>query len=119
MDGAGIILDKQTADEAATALFTHISSYSWLASFYYSKQLMLFRVRPKLHYLFHQASQIKAWQLNMLVLSTTHEETFLGKIKKIAVACHGKTATARLYQRYILCLALLVRQHRVLEQSHG
>ena len=118
MDSGGIILDQPSANEAYESLMMHIKSYSWLASFYFSKKQMLFRIRPKLHYMWHQARQIKEWRLNLVLFSTTHDETFLGKIKKVAIACHGKTATARVYQRYILCLALLIHQHKQLERCN-
>lgn len=117
MENGGIILDEPVATEASDSLFTHIKSYAWLAAYYYAKKIMLFRIRPKLHYVWHQAVQIKEWRINVMIFSTTHDETFLGKIKLIATSCHGKTFTRRVYQRYILCLALLVHQHNKLENS--
>ena len=114
MSAGDIILDRPTAVEASDALFMHIQMYAWLAAKYYCDRHMLFRIRPKVHYMWHQACQIRDWRINVQVFSTIHEESFLGKIKLVATACHGKTATARVYQRYVLCLALLVHQHRKL-----
>ena len=117
LDGAGIILDVSTAEEASEMLQLHISSYVWLAAFYFNERLMLFRIRPKLHYMWHQALQIREWRINIGIFATFHDETFLGKIKMVATACHGKTMTSRVYQRYLLCLALLVHRHKQLDEA--
>lgn len=69
---------------------------------------MLFKVRCKTHYNFHIAQDIKNYQLNAALFHTFQEESFLGKLKCIAVRCHGKTCTKRLFQRYLLCLAVFL-----------
>ena len=63
-DNSGLILDKQLAEEACGALQVFFKSYAWLASFYVGRRLLLFRMRPKMHYLWHQAAQVGAWRLN-------------------------------------------------------
>lgn len=118
LDSSGIILDGDTAAEASDMLLLHIKSYAWLAAFFYNERVMVFRIRPKLHYIYHQAIQLREWKINIGVFATFHDETFLGKIKAVATACHGKTMTVRVYERYLLCLALLVHQHQTLEQSN-
>lgn len=85
----------------------------------FNQKLMVFKVRPKLHYIWHQACQIKEWRINMGVFATWSDESFLGKIKLVATACHGKTMTSRVYQRYLLCLAMLVHRHNQMEASLG
>ena len=117
LDSSGIILDDVTAGDASDLLLLHIKCYAWLASFFYNARVMVFRIRPKLHYIYHQAIQLRQWKINIGVFATFHDETFLGKIKAVATACHGKTMTYRVYERYLLCLALLVHQHQMLENS--
>ena len=119
LDVSGILLDSDTATEASKMLHLHITSYVWLASYFFNERKMLFRIRPKLHYMWHQANQIREWRINLGVFATFEDETFLGKIKMVATACHGKTMTSRVYQRYLLCLALLVHRHRQLEEPTG
>eukprot|EP00435_Cladocopium_sp_Y103_P011382 s2437_g3.t1 len=119
LDSSGIILDGDTAREASDMLFLHIKSYAWLAAYFYNERVMVFRIRPKLHYIYHQAIQLREWRINIGVFATFHDETFLGKIKAVATACHGKTMTHRVYERYLLCLALLVHQHQQLENSNS
>ena len=111
LDSSGILLDEDTAHEASKMLCLHVKSYVWLAVYFFKKHQLLFRIRPKHHYLLHKAVQIRTWKINMKVFSTWDEEAFLGKIKAIACACHGKTLTQRLYERYILVLALTLNWH--------
>jgi len=117
LDNEGLILDHNTAAEASDMLLLHVKAYAWLAAFFYTERKMIFRIRPKLHYIWHQAMQLKKWRINIGAFATFHDESFLGKIKAVATACHGKTMTARVYERYILCLALLVHQHQQLDEA--
>lgn len=119
LDNSGILLDEDTANQASEMLLLHIKSYAWLAAKFYNQKLMVFKVRPKLHYIWHQACQIKEWRINMGVFATWSDESFSGKIKLVATACHGKTMTSRVYQRYLLCLAMLVHRHNQTEASLG
>ncbi|CAK9052682.1 Uncharacterized protein SCF082_LOCUS28789 [Durusdinium trenchii] len=113
-DASGLLLDTSAACEAADSLVLHLKTYSWLAAFFFAERALLFKVRPKHHYMFHQAMQLKAWRINLNGFATWDEEGFLGQIKAIAIACHGATATQRVYQRYLLVLALMVQRHREL-----
>ena len=119
LDGSGIILDRETAEESSEMLLLHIIAYSWLAAYFYKLRIMVFRIRPKLHYIYHQAVQLREWRINMSVFATWSDESFLGKIKLVGTACHGKTMTSRVFQRYLLCLALLVHRHNQLDESIG
>lgn len=119
LDGSGIILDRETAEESSEMLLLHIKAYSWLAAYFYKLRIMVFRIRPKPHYIYHQAVQLREWRINMSVFATWSDESFLGKIKLVGTACHGKTMTSRVFQRYLLCLALLVHRHNQLDESIG
>ena len=116
LDSAGIVLGEMDAEEASKMLLLHCKSYCWLSAFF-SQRKMLFRVRPKLHYIMHQALQVKHLKLNLSSFTTFEEESFLGKIKAIICSCHGATCYVRFFQRYLLCLALMIRKHHHLEAS--
>ena len=111
-DDAGMILTKDEADEASEALLNHLRSYQYLANQYQALNLWQFRMKPKLHYMWHQAHQVKEWRLNPWVFHCFSEESFLGKIKAIAVQCHGATMCKRVLERYLICLALFLEHHR-------
>ena len=105
MDHGSLVLSAEEALEAHECLHLHLKSYFWLAAHYYQQRIQLFKVRCKTHYLFHIAEDILELQLNPALFHTFDEESFLGKLKAIAIHCHGGTCTDRLFLRYILCLA--------------
>ena len=76
---------------------------------------MLFKIRPKFHYLWHQAVTLKTWRINVGVFANWDEEALLGKVRFIAVACHGRTVTQRVFERYLLVFALTIHRHSELE----
>ena len=115
MDNSGLILSEADAKEASSMLLLHCKTYCWLSARFFRDRVLLFRIRPKLHYIVHQAWQVKELKLNLSGFTTFEEESFLGKIKGIICACHGSTCYVRFYQRYLLCLALMVRRHRQLD----
>ena len=117
MDQNGLLLSDGDAEAICYHLHLHLKTYSWLASYFWGERKLYFRMRPKHHCLYHQALQAKAWAVNPCVFHTWDEESFLGKIKNICQQCHGKTATARLFQRYLLCMAMMLEQHRRLVPS--
>ena len=81
----------------------------WLACYSYSRSLLLFKVRCKTHYNFHIAADIRATRLNPAMFQNFDEESFLGKLKRIGIRCHGATCVQRMFMRYLLCLAMFVR----------
>lgn len=119
MDSGGIILDERDAQESSNCLDMFLSAYAWLAAHFVRQRLMLFLFRPKHHCLHHQSIQLREWRINQNLFQTMDEESFLGKLKSIFVACHGKTATTRMYSRYLLVLALLLEDHRRSEIDLG
>ena len=114
MDNAGLVLGTELAADVSESLFRFIRAYTWLGSHYFQLRRMLFRIRPKLHYIYHQALEIRDTQLNLSCFHTFSEESFLGKIKTLAKACHGRTMCKQVFARYLLVLALMVdRQDRM------
>lgn len=115
LDNSGLLLSKKDSKEAAESLQLHLVSYSWLAAMSWNEGQLLFRFRPKHHYLFHQACQLQEWRLNQSVFHTWEQESFLGKVKQICNKCHGSTATIRVFERYLLTMAMMLEQHRRLQ----
>ena len=74
--------------------------------------LLLFKLRPKTHYLYHMALELPKTRLNFNIFHTFTEESFLGKVKAIALRTHGKTMSQRTFQRYLLYMAIFLRQNR-------
>jgi len=104
---AGLVLSCAEAEEASKSVFTFVACFAWLALSCAGNSLLLFKCRPKLHYMMHTAEDLKTLRLNQLKLfSTFTEESFLGRLKSIATQVHGKTLALRVFQRYILTLAV-------------
>lgn len=109
MDGSGLVFTDEEAAEASNCLELHLKSYMWLAVYFYERRVMYFKVRCKTHYLFHLVDEIRLWKLNPVIWENFEEESFLGKLKRIAIRCHGGTCTQRVFSRYLLCLAMALR----------
>ena len=112
MDSAGLVLSNDDAREAKQSLISYVQSFCWLALHCCDNHLLLFKVRPKTHYLYHVATEVGELRLNQNLTHTFEEESFLGKIKAIAAKTHGKTMTQRVFQRYLLCFAVFIDQDR-------
>lgn len=105
----GLILEENEAQEASTQVWVFICCFQWLALKCQADGKLLFKCRPKLHYMAHTADDLATLRLNQLKLFATFaEESFLGRIKTIACQVHGKTLTLRVFQRYILTLAVAI-----------
>lgn len=111
-DRSGLILHEDDAKETAKSVRLYLRSFLELASYYHAKQRLLFKVRHKFHYMVHACSEIEAYRLNQRLWANWGEESFLGKMKSIAVRCHGKTMTSRIFQRYLLVFAISLQEHR-------
>jgi hypothetical protein len=110
MDANDLIFAEDDAQEASDSLFLFLRGYQWLAAHSASQKLLFFNLRPKCHCVWHTAHEIREWKLNPKMFQTFDEESFLGKIKLVACKCHGRTMTRRVFQRYILLLALFTER---------
>lgn len=119
MDEGSMVFTGEEAKEANECLHLHLKCYFWLASYHYEKRALLYKLRCKSHYLFHIADDIIQFSLNPAMFYTFDEESFLGKIKRICVRCHGSTCTHRIFMRLILCMAMFVEQYRKTEKLMG
>lgn len=119
LDGSGLILTDEQSAESSQMLIQHCKAYSWLSTYFFNKRAMLFKLRPKFHFLYHQALQLQETKVNVNAFATWSEEPFLGKCKAIYCACHGGTVNQRFFERYLLCLALMLKRHSMLESYYG
>lgn len=110
-DNSGMLLEERMACEAHGRLMNFFRGYTFLASLFYEQRLMLYRVRPKMHYMWHQAQQVLTWRINPGCFDNFSEESLLGHVKGMARACHGSTVTTKLFCRYLLSLAIEVSRH--------
>lgn len=109
MNAGPLLFSESEASEASECFHLHIKSYMWLAAYFWQRRKMYFKIRCKTHYNIHLADEIRAYRLNPTMFDNFAEEAFLGKIKRIAIRCHGATCTQRLFMRYFLCLAMVLQ----------
>lgn len=62
-------------------------------------------MRPKHHYLWHVAVGLPSTRVNPRAYHVWEDEKFLGKLKRIAVKCHGATVQLRALERYLIALS--------------
>ena len=110
-DHSGVIFSRRDALEYHNCIMLHLRSTQWLAGFYWAEQVRIYKFRPKHHYLWHLATEALTSQMNPCVFQCFDEESFLGRIKKIGTKCHGASVTRRMFQRYLLAVALFLRAH--------
>ena len=115
MDGSGLVLNDDEAEEASSCLQIHLKTYAVLADHFFQRRIMMYKMRCKNHYMWHVAVEVGLFKLNQNLFHTFQEESFLGKIKAIGIRCHGRTCCHRLYQRYFLVLALFLEECRKAE----
>lgn len=111
-DSGGMVLTQTDANDAGDLLRLHIKAFVWLALYFKPRKLWLFKIRPKTHYNFHMAERLKLWRVNHNILDTFQDESYLGKLKSIALKAHGGTMVLRVMQRYLLTLALYMHHYQ-------
>lgn len=112
MGECGLVFSHEEAAEASESLRAHLVSFMWLAAYHFQKREMYFKLRCKTHYLFHVSRDIQLTHVNPMMFENWHEESFLGKLKRVAIRCHGGTSTQRVFLRYLLCLAMYLQQFK-------
>ena len=93
---------KPTDDEAqgmAKAMETALLCYNWLSTEAHRANLRLWKIVPKFHLITHCAYD-QAKVTNPRWVHCYKDEDMVGKVKKIVLACHGKTAGNRVLDRY-------------------
>ena len=107
MENASYVMTKQEADEYFDMLILHLKCLQLLAADAAAKDLPEWKLRPKLHFLWHLAWDTKTNRLNPRYWTATWEdESFLGVLKQTGKTCHGSTVGHRLLQRHFLRIAV-------------
>ena len=118
-DRAGPVLLEGEAKQVADCMRLHLRSYIELAGIHYRSGRMMYKIRHKIHYLTHAVDDIFFYRLNQKLFHTFEEESFLGKLKAIGTRCHGSTMCSRIFQRYLLCIAVCLEEHGKLAVRMG
>lgn len=98
-------LPRAHAQEFSRVMRLHLKSSQALAAYCWQEHLMCFKLRPKHHCLYHVAVDTATTRLNPNIFAVWQDEKWLGRIKKIAIRCHGATVQKRAIERYVLALS--------------
>ena len=103
-DGGSLFLSAEDAQKACELIYIHLQSWQLLAL--RLENLRIFRIRPKHHYLQHLADDLRNSRLNPRCMQCMDDESFLGRVKRMASKCHAASVSVRCLQRYILHLSM-------------
>jgi len=95
---------------------TFLYAYNALALYACCLGIFLFKVKPKLHMFCHMFREM-ARVANPRRVQAYMDESVIGKLKKIAAACHPDAISHRVVERWVLWMAL--RLHVLALELHG
>ena len=81
-------------------------AYAALAHEAATAKLSLYKCRPKLHYFWHLLVEAINTKFNPRHFSCYMEETFMGRMKRLASKCSGRSVLTTSLQRYVWYLGL-------------
>ena len=107
MDNASYLLREEEAVSMHDNIMLHLRCVQELALIAFCSNQPYWTIRPKAHYIWHQAIDLKRTKLNPRFFTACWEdESFLGKLKHIGKSCHGMTTGLRMLQRHFLSMAI-------------
>ena len=107
MDNASYLLREEEAVSMHDNIMLHLRCVQELALKAHRLNQPYWAIRPKAHYIWHQAIDVKRNQHNPKYFTACWEdESFLGKLKHIGQQCHGATTGLRMLQRHFLSMAI-------------
>ena len=112
LDNAELYMTLRDRSAALSRGRLHLVTYQVLAQQSVDAWTMLYKVRPKHHQFEELLRDMETIALNPAKYSTFADESFLGKLKLIALRTHGATVMRRTLQRYLLLLGLRFERRR-------
>jgi hypothetical protein len=104
MDGQGLFMNSQAANQASVAISQFVKTFFWLAHDAFTRNELLFKIRPKLH-LFHHwgvgPASLRQRPLNPKSYSCWTDEDFVRRICSICSGCGHLGVRPSLMSRYV------------------
>jgi hypothetical protein len=107
MDENGHILPVDAAELISDYGYLHLQCYAWLSKQAIREKTFTWGVIPKHHYLTHALDDVVQHRINPRFNQLLCAEDFVGRISRIASACHRMTCGSRTLSRYLV----LVKRH--------
>lgn len=100
LNGAPSIMSRSEARRAHHTAMIYLQTYTYLGECAVAEGRACWKLRPKHHYFVHIIDRILLERQNPCKqLSCAGEETFMGVMKRVGKACHGRTTYLRTLQR--------------------
>ena len=99
-------LGEQLRQRAFRAGMASLQNYAALSSMNLERRRVNYKIRPKWHAWCHMVHELQVSDESCRQHKTLSEEDMLGKLTKLASACHGATVISRFFQRFRLFLGL-------------
>lgn len=112
LDHSGVVLSPEDADTVSGYLKCFLLHWQGMLQVCLGAGKRKWRMRPKHHYLEETARWIKETRVNPRRLACWQDESYLGKLKGVALHCHGSAAVLRVFQRLLLNLGRRFRETR-------
>ena len=109
LDTASLVLQEHERQHALRSGRLFCCSYQALGHFALSRQLCMWMMLPKLHFITHQVDMLEKSAFNPRWQQCYLAETFMGSITRIVGQTHARSALRSSHLRYIMYLA--VRWH--------
>ncbi|CAE7424472.1 nipblb, partial [Symbiodinium microadriaticum] len=107
LDHSGLLMSAGDSTRFNAMVHLHLRTWQRLALKFEALGIPLCNIRPKHHYLQHLALYVAATRVNVRIHQNFNSESYMGKVKRIAIKCHSVSMLLRVQQRYVLYLALL------------
>ncbi|CAE7832343.1 unnamed protein product [Symbiodinium sp. CCMP2592] len=106
LDHSDLLMTEQDSTRFNELVQLHLRTWQRLALKFEALGIALCKIRPKHHYLQHIGLYVASTRVNVRIHQNFNSESYMGKMKKIAVKCHSISMMLRVQQRYVLYLAL-------------
>ena len=107
-----VLMPESVVEETTWLCRLHSATYQKLAMVCISERRLLYKIRPKTHYFVHMIDHHEETKLCLMHLSTFGDEDYMGKLRRLCQACHGKTYMVSWVKRYALKRALQWKEIR-------
>ena len=106
LDNSDLLMTESDSRRFCDMVQLHLQMWQRLALKFEALGIAMCKIRPKHHYLQHIALYVVATRVNVRIHQNFNSESYMGKMKKIALKCHSASMMLRVQQRYVLYLAL-------------
>ena len=112
LDHSPLLMSEDDASFVAECFLESLRHWQGLCHVCLESNVPQWGFRPKHHYLEHVSEQIRKTRINARKLMCFQDESYLGRLKRVACKTHAANALLRVYGRLFLNLGQRFRESR-------